>query len=60
LTVPLPLPDPPLVTVIQEVALLVAVHEQPACVVTPIVPVPAPEATEAPVGEIVNVQGTPA
>jgi hypothetical protein len=60
LTVPLPLPGVPPVTVIHDVALLVAVHEQPACVATLIVPVVAPGATDAPVGEIVKLHGTPA
>jgi hypothetical protein len=55
----LPLPGVPLVTVIHEV-LLVAVHEQPVCEVTAIVPVPDPGATDAPVGEIEKLHGTPA
>jgi hypothetical protein len=60
LTLPLPLPGVPPLTVIQDVALLAAVHEQPACVVTVIVPVAPAGAVDAPVGEIVKVHGTPA
>jgi hypothetical protein len=59
LTVPFPLPSVPLVTVIHE-ALLVAVQVHPACEVTVIAPDAAPAAIVAPVGEIVNVHGTPA
>jgi hypothetical protein len=58
-TVPFPLPDPPPVTVIHDVALLAAVHAQPVCVVTAIDPVDALEPTDVPVGEIVKLHGTP-
>jgi hypothetical protein len=58
-TVPFPLPLAPLAIVAQE-ALLDAVHVQPAAAaVTATVPDVAPAATDAPVGAIVNVQGTP-
>jgi hypothetical protein len=56
----LPLPGVPLVTVIHAGVLVVAVQEQPACEVTVIEPVEAPDATDAPVGEIAKVHGTPA
>jgi hypothetical protein len=58
-TVPLPLPVAPPV-IVAHVWLLVADHVQPAGVVTATVPDVAPAPTDAPVGEIVNVQGIPA
>jgi hypothetical protein len=48
---PLPLPDAPCVTVIQA-ALLTAVHEHPAAVVSDTVPLPCPGPTLRLVGEI--------
>jgi hypothetical protein len=58
-TLPLPVPEAPAVTVIQ-FALLVAVHVQAlADAVTDTVPVPAADPTELDVGAIVNVQLTP-
>ena len=50
LTVPLPEPEAPPVTTIQ-LALLVAVHEQPVGVVTPALPAPAAAATDADVAD---------
>ena len=52
-TVPLPLPLAPLVTVIQLVLLLTAVHAHPAGAVTAVDPVPPPAATDWLVGDIV-------
>jgi hypothetical protein len=52
LTVPLPLPDAPVVTVNQAVLLLTAVHEQPKGAVTDVEFVPPPAATDRLVGEI--------
>ena len=52
---PLPLPLPPEVIVIQG-ALLVAVQAQPAAVVTPTLPVPPLPGTDALVGEMLNEQ----
>ena len=52
LTVPLPLPDAPAVTVNQLVLLLTPVHAQPACAVTLVEPVPPPATTDWVVGEI--------
>jgi hypothetical protein len=57
-TDPLPLPDAGL-TVIHD-TLLVAVHPQPAGVVTPTEAVLAPSPTDSVIGEIANVQATPA
>ena len=54
-TVPLPLPLAPEPIVIQG-ALLVAVHAQPAAVVTATLPVPPPAATVAAPGAIENAQ----
>ena len=59
LTVPLPELLPPAVTVIQAAPLL-AVQEHPLPEVTPTLPLPAVEATEALAGEIAYVQGAPA
>ena len=56
----MPLPDAPAVTVSQLVALLTAVQLQPVPAVTVTVPVVAAEVGFNDVGEIVNVQGTPA
>jgi hypothetical protein len=57
----LPLPDAPAVTVNQLVALLTAVQLQPLPAVTVTVPVVAAEDVRfEEVGEIVNVQATPA
>jgi hypothetical protein len=56
----LPLPDPPPVTVIHDVALLTAVHVQPVATVTAMLPVEAPDGAVAPVGEIEKVQGAAA
>ena len=56
----MPLPDAPTVTVSQLVALLTAVQLQPVPAVTVTVPVVAAEVGFNEVGEIVNVQGTPA
>jgi hypothetical protein len=58
-TLPLPLPVPPAVMLIQ-LAPLVAVHPQPAGAVTLIVPPPPPATTVADAGEIVGAHGTPA
>jgi hypothetical protein len=55
-TVPLPVPLAPAVTVIQ-VALLVAVHVQPVCVVTLTVELPPAAGSASVVGATVNVQG---
>jgi len=55
----LPLPEAPAVTVIQA-SLLTAVQLQPVPAVTVTVPVVAAEVGFNDVGEIVNVQGTPA
>jgi hypothetical protein len=55
LTVPLPLPLPPLVTVIQ-VALLVAVHAQPVVVVTDTLAAPPAAVGLADVGDAVKLQ----
>ena len=61
LTVPLPLPEAPAVTVSQLVALLTAVQLQPAPAVTLTVPVAAAEFVRFDaVGEMVNAHGTPA
>ena len=54
-TVPLPLPEAPLVTVIHDAA-LPAVQAQPAAAVTDTVPVRFPDVTDRLAGEIVNVQ----
>ena len=43
----MPLPLAPLVTISHDVALLTAVHEQPASVVSVVEPVVAPAPTEA-------------
>ena len=59
-TLPVPLPDAPAVTVNQLVLLLAAVHAQPACAVTVLEPVPPPAATDWLVGEIEYEQETPA
>ena len=56
----MPLPEAPAVTVSQLVALLTAVQLQPVPAVTVTVPVVAAEVGFNEVGEIVNVQGTPA
>jgi hypothetical protein len=58
-TVPLPLPLAPPVTVIHE-ALLTAVHPQPDCAVTATVPVVALASMEMDPGAIVKTQGAPA
>ncbi len=58
-TAPFPLPPVPDVMVIQE-ALLVAVHVQPASVVTVLLPEVAAAPGVSDVGETVKVQGTPA
>src|SRR5207244_7607218 len=52
-TLPLPEPDAPVVTVIH-VALLTAVHAQPVGAVTVVLPVPPPATTDWLVGEIVG------
>src|SRR5205814_4556552 len=57
-TLPLPEPDAPVVTVIH-VALLTAVHAQPVGAVTVVLPVPPAAATDWLVGEIVSVQVMP-
>jgi hypothetical protein len=59
LTVPLPLPLAPAVTVIHA-ALLVAVHAQPVVVVTLVLPVPPAATAFSEVADNVKVQGTPA
>jgi hypothetical protein len=57
LTVPLPVPDAPLVTVIHEEALLVAVHVQLALeLVTLTLPLAPPAAGLALAGEMLYVQ----
>ena len=56
----MPLPEAPAVTVSQLVALLTAVQLQPVPAVTVTVPVVAADVGFNEVGEIVNVQGTPA
>ena len=56
----MPLPLAPAVTVSQLVALLTAVQLHPVPAVTVTVPVVAADVGLADVGEIVNVQGTPA
>jgi hypothetical protein len=48
-TVPLPLPLAPPVTVSQDVLLLTAVHAHPVAAVTPTLPVAAPAPTDCPV-----------
>jgi hypothetical protein len=50
-TLPEPFPGEPLVTSIQ-LLLLVAVHPQPALVVTPTLPVPPPDPSDCDVAEI--------
>ncbi len=60
LTLPLPEPDAPAVTVSQPGLLLTAVHAQPAGAVTATVPVPPFDTTLCEVGEIVSVQVIPA
>jgi hypothetical protein len=57
-TVPLPVPPDPAVTVTQ-LAPLVAVHAQPAIVVTSTLPVPPDAATACVDGERLNVQLAP-
>jgi hypothetical protein len=59
LTVPLPAPVAPAVTVIQ-LSLLTAVQLQPVGAVTAVLPVAPPEATDCDVGEIVSVHVIPA
>ena len=56
MTVPLPVPLPPLVTVIHG-SLLVAVHAQADCVVTVTLFVPAIDVNACVVGDAVNVHG---
>ena len=51
-TVPLPEPDAPAVTVSHDVALLTAIHEQPAVAVIVVDPVAPPAATVVVPGEI--------
>jgi hypothetical protein len=60
LTVPLPLPDAPAVTVNQLVLLLTAVHAQPVCAVTLVDPVPPPATTDWLTGATEYEHGTPA
>jgi hypothetical protein len=60
LTLPLPEPDAPAVTVSQPGLLLTAVQAQPAGAVTAMVPVPPLDTTLCEVGEIVSVQVIPA
>ena len=57
--VPLPEPDPPLVTVIQ-VALLTAVHPHPVAAVTAVEPDPPLAFIASDAGEMVGAQGAPA
>jgi hypothetical protein len=58
-TVPLPVPELPLLTVIHA-ALLAAVHVQPVPAVTPTDPLPPADVSDAEVVESVKVQGAPA
>jgi hypothetical protein len=60
LTVPLPLPVAPPVTVSQLVSLLTAVHAQPAADVTVVDPVPPLATTDCDVGASEYVHGTAA
>jgi hypothetical protein len=60
LTLPVPLPVAPAVTVNQLVLLLTAVHEQPVGVVTDVEPVPPPATTDWDVGVSETVQGAAA
>jgi hypothetical protein len=60
LTVPLPLPVAPAVTVNQPVSLLAAVHVQPVGDETDVDPVPPPATTDCDVGVSENVHGAAA
>jgi hypothetical protein len=59
-TLPLPLPEAPAVTVNQSGSLLTAVQEQPARAVTLVEPVPPAVTTDRLVGEIEYSQPRPA